>query len=141
MSTLGIASWLTGGSPRAASEPYERTRSWTLLAPPLGPHPIATRPVIPIRDTTAFTVRVKGASSCDFPSAIYRPAPAGAVTICDGTQLFAPQSGGLNVAAQAENMILKLVLTRSRALLLGSTEWGSQAENSKSVPSRTRTAT
>jgi len=31
-------------------------------------------------------------------------------------------------------MILKLMLTRSRALLFGSTEWGSQAENSKSVP-------
>lgn len=61
VSTVGMESRLTGGSPRPASAPYERTRSWALLAPPLGQHPTAHRPVIPIRDTTAFTVRVKGA--------------------------------------------------------------------------------
>lgn len=122
---LGDCKLATGGSPRPASLPYERTRSWALLAPPLGQHPSRT---------------ARSSRSAILHYGVYHAVKGGYDLRLD-IQLFAPQSGGLNVAAQAENMILKLMLTRSRALLLGSTEWGSQAGNSKSVPSRTRTTT
>lgn len=79
--------------------------------------------------------------SCDFPALSIGPNPPGRLRSANGhlapishdypaatadPLLFASQSGGLNVAAKAENMILKLMLMRSRALLLGSTEWGTR---------------
>ncbi len=91
---LGDCKLATGGSPRPASAPYERTRSWALPAPPLGQHAIANCPVIPIRDTTAFTVRVKGAV-LGFLGAIYRPAPAGGLRSAPGHLSYSrPRAAG-----------------------------------------------
>lgn len=86
------------------------------------------------RDDTVRRSRTEGTSGAP----IARPPPRRAG---DRAPYGSPQSGFASVAAKSRNITLKLTLMRFSPLAFGSTEWGSQAGKTSSVPGATFTTT
>ena len=81
--------------------------------------------------------RRSGTGRSRSPSRSGRPSRSRSRPLAHGS----PHIGALRVSAYAENMALKLTLIRGPSPALASTECSSQAGNTRSVPSSTRTTT